>query len=110
MNYLHVDVYRDDSEYDCTSNGVTSLANKGRYDFYVPCEDGNYTLEDLDNHDGEAIILVPGETGGRINFSPEGTENVWTMFGGNFVYTSDGRFSRVYSGLRVTHPLDVLST
>jgi len=96
MNYLTVYVLRDDSDHDCTANGVTSIKNKGRYTFFVPCEDGNYTLDDINNHSGEAVILVPGEKGGAINFSPEGTENVWTMFGGNFVYSGDSRFGRAY--------------
>jgi len=95
MKYLPVSVYRSAGQ-DCSLNGVTSVAG---VKLVVPCADGHISEEDV--ADRGYVKLVPGELGGRINFAPEGTENVWTMFGGNFVYTSDSRFSRAYGGAPV---------
>jgi hypothetical protein len=35
-------------------------------------------------------VFVVGEKGGRMNLTPKG-ETRWTMFGGNFAYSSDSR-------------------
>lgn len=88
--YLPVSVYRDKGT-DCTNGGVTSP----RFDIYmvVPCPDGHITREDVDTRG--YLILEPRELGGVTNLVPAGLEG-WKMFGGNFVYTSDSRFSRVY--------------
>ena len=93
MNYLPVNVYTHADPFfgDCTNGGVTA---DPKAKLVVPCADGHFTAEDV--RDRGYTILVPGEKGGRINFVPEGVEG-WTMFGGNFVYTSDSRFSRAYS-------------
>lgn len=87
--YLPVEVYRTKGR-DCTLGGVT--CNDLNY-LVVPCADGHITEEDVVSRG--YIVLVPGEKGGCANFVPEGVEG-WSMFGGNFVYTSDSRFSRVY--------------
>ena len=89
MRFLPVSVYRNDG-HDATNGGVTSEYG---LKMVVPVPDGHVTQEDVDNNG--YLILEPGEKGGEPNFSPAGIEG-WTMFGGNFVYTSDSRFSRVY--------------
>ena len=95
MNYLPVDVYRSAGS-DCSLNGVTSIEG---VKLVVPCADGHITEDNV--ADFGYTKLVAGEKGGRINFVPENTENRWTMFGGNFVYTSDSRFSRAYGSAPV---------
>ena len=87
--YLPVSVYRSAGS-DCTLGGVT--ATDEPY-LVVPCPDGHVTEEDV--ADRGYTVLVPGHKGGLLNFTPEGVEG-WSMMGGNFVYTSDSRFSRLY--------------
>lgn len=87
--YLPVSVYRSAGS-DCSLNGVTS--NDELY-LVVPCPDGNITEEDVAGRG--YVVLVPSSKGGLANFVPEGVEG-WSMMGGNFVYTSDSRFSREY--------------
>ena len=94
MNYLPVSVYTDGGT-DCTLNGVTSVTG---IKLVVPCEDGHISEEDVAKHG--YTKLEAGEKGGRINFVPAGAKG-WTMFGGNFVYTCDSRFSRAYGGAPV---------
>ncbi len=78
---------------DCTAGGVTAThAQK----LVVPCEDGYLTLEDVTER-GYKILelqksLVQGAPG---HFTPEGVTR-HTMFGGNYVTTSDSRFRRAY--------------
>lgn len=76
---------------DCTNNGVTSPKHGNR--LYVPHPQGPTLLEDIE--DKKAVILEPGEAGGHLHFKPRGAKG-WTMAGGNFVYTSDSRFSNLY--------------
>jgi len=71
-------------------NGVTS--NEDNY-LVVPCHDGHITEEQVAER--SYVVLIPGHKGGQLNFVPEGVEG-WSMMGGNFVYTSDSRFSRLY--------------
>jgi len=88
--YLLVFVYRNNLG-DCTNNGVTSP--KFNNTLVVPCEDGNITEEDVAK--GGYVVLEPGTAGGALHFKPRGTKK-WTMAGGNFVHTSDSRFSNAY--------------
>ncbi len=94
MNYLPVNVYTSGT--DCSLNGVT-FTNPN--DLVVPCEDGHITEEDVEARG--YIRLVPGKILNCPNFTPEGTENKWTMMGGNFVYSTDSRFSRKYGNAPV---------
>lgn len=87
--YLPVTVYRNDGP-DCTLDGITSHYG---VKLVVPCEDGHISEEDVTNHD--YVILEAREILGVKNFRPAGTKG-HVMFGGNFVYTSDSRFSRTY--------------
>ena len=91
MRYLPVNVYRSDLG-DCTNGGVTADPNNL---FVVPCEDGFMTEEGLaDRHD--VVFLEPAEIQGSLYFKPRSIKG-HSMAGGNFVYTSDSRFSRTYS-------------
>ncbi len=89
MNYLPVTVYRNDGP-DSTLGGVTSEYGSC---LVVPCSDGHITEDDIANHD--YVVLNVGEKGGEINFTPAGLSG-WTMFGGNFVFSNDSRYSRLY--------------
>ena len=91
MKYLPVNVFRS-SLGDCTNGGVTADDDSL---FVVPCEDGFLTDEGLaDRHN--VVILEPAEIMGSLYFKPS-TITGHSMAGGNFVYTSDSRFSRTYS-------------
>jgi len=93
MNYLHVSVYTNTEYGDCTLGGVTSdPTNK----LVVPCESGNVTEEDVVEA-GYVVLepMAPAFKGCPVRFSVRG-EKRWAMAGGNFVYTSDGRFKDVY--------------
>jgi len=89
MNYLTVEVYRS-AGIDCTNNGVTSDESNM---MVVPCVSGPITAEQAELN--EYVILVPGTAGNRMHLKPEGVGR-HTMFGGNFVYSSDSRFKENY--------------
>jgi len=89
MNYLTVEVYRT-AGIDCTNNGVTSDESNM---MVVPCVSGPITAEQAELN--EYVILVPGTAGNRMHLKPEGVGR-HTMFGGNFVYSSDSRFKENY--------------
>ena len=87
--YLPVDVYKVDGR-DCTNNGVTVQPGVR---LVVPCKTGHISAADVAEHG--YTVLEPGKAGNRLHFKPAGAKG-WTMFGGNFVYTSDSRFSETY--------------
>ncbi len=89
MNYLRVDVYRN-AGIDCSARGVTSDESNM---MVVPCVSGPITAEQAELN--EYVILVPGKAGNRMHVKPEGVGR-HTMFGGNFVYSSDSRFGETY--------------
>jgi len=91
--YLPVDVYKNTDGYDCSLNGVTNQNLK----LVVPCPNGHITQEQVDEHG--YTVLVVGEAGGVKHFKP--VTKKWTMFGGNFVYTSDSRFRELYGNAPV---------
>lgn len=96
MNYLPVNVYTTGG-YDCTAGGVTHRMPER---LVVPCEDGHISEEEVAARG--YIVLETGTAGGAMHFKPRGVKG-WTMFGGNFVYTSDSRFSKKYG----RHPVHV---
>ena len=96
MQYLPVYAYVSPLG-DSTNGGVT--AQKG-VRLVVPCPTGHVSEEDV-NTLGYTKLEV-GKAGGRMHFKPAGAKG-WTMFGGNFVYTSDSRFGDTYGG----HPIHV---
>jgi len=91
MKYLPVSVYTNGS--DCTMNGVSfTHADK----LVVPCEDGFLSLDDVTDR-GYAILELEDSNlrGAPPHFKQAGRKG-WNMFGGNYVSTSDSRFSRKY--------------
>lgn len=91
MKYLPVSVYT--SGRDCTNGGVTHTHSDN---IVVPMEDGYLSLDDVTER-GYAILELEASAlrGAPPHFKPEG-EKRWTMFGGNYVSTSDSRFKRKY--------------
>ncbi|URC15294.1 hypothetical protein GD1_170 [Paraglaciecola Antarctic GD virus 1] len=90
--YLRVFVYANDLG-DSTNGGV-SFTHKDK--IVVPCERGNITEADVEDMDLAVLELKPSVIAGYSpHFIPDG-ETRWTMFGGNFVYTSDSRFKKEY--------------
>ena len=90
--YLKVFVFTSDLG-DSTNNGV-SYTHKNK--LVIPCDRGNYSEDDVAEMGLIALELKPCAVNGRApHFIPKG-ETRWAMFGGNFVYTSDSRFSEQY--------------
>lgn len=83
MRLLMVTVLRRADGCDCTNNGVTSR----HATMYVPCEDGNFTQNDVNP---EQILHF--ESG---YFKGHGSTRRAIM-GGNYVVSSDSRFIRTY--------------
>jgi hypothetical protein len=100
MNYLPVNVYTNNSFGDCTNHGVT-FTNPNK--LVVPCEDGHISEEDVEER-GYIVLELRDRPFATATdaLKPRG-ETRWTMAGGNFVYSSDSRFSRAYGG----YPLSV---
>lgn len=86
--WLTVSVYRNADGSDCTLGGITGQVST----LYVPHPGGPI------HNPAEALRLVPREKGGQLNFVPlrADLEGSWSMFGGNFVFSSDGRFVARY--------------
>lgn len=93
MNYLPVNVLRNTDMSDCSLNGVTATDH---YYLVVPCEDGHVSESDIDNMERDVVVLEFGEILGSPHFKPQTNGQHHSMFGGNFVHTSDSRFSRKY--------------
>ena len=90
--YLKVFVLTNDLG-DSTANGVTLRFKDKRV---IPCDRGNHSEADVIEPGFTVLELEPCAVRGRApHFVPEG-ETRWCMFGGNFVYTSDSRFSEQY--------------
>ena len=94
MRYLKVEVMGR----DCTNNGVSSTHKDN---LVVPCEEGNYSAEDVKEYGYEILELQASNLKGEVyghevppHFIPNG-EKRHTMFGGNYV-TGDSRFTRKY--------------
>ena len=78
---------------DCTNGGV-SKTHPGK--LCVPCEDGYLSAEDVEERGYIILELEKSAVGGAPgHFVPKG-ETAWTMFGGNYITTSDSRFRRAY--------------
>ena len=97
MKYLPVSVLSTKSDgmagNDSTNGGVSST----HYDkLCVPVEDGYLTLDDVTER-GYIILELqkPAIAGAPGQFVPKG-ESAWTMFGGNYITTSDSRFRKAY--------------
>lgn len=92
--YLLVYVYRAADGVDCSLHGVTSRFTQ----LYVPCPGGNYTLEDLaDKRDQMLEVIPPAMPGCPYRFRPTCIpKGKHSMAGGNFVHSTDSRFSAEY--------------
>lgn len=100
-NGLFCTIYKSADGYDCTLNGVSSEHNN----MYVFTEDyamsGYVELEEVDDT-VEVLVIIERSVAGKtfpiavpyIDWL-NGTHG---MFGGNFVWTSDSRFNRVFGG------------
>jgi hypothetical protein len=98
--YISVNVLSDRGGYDCSMWGAST-----RDDAYhlLPHPDGNFDQEDINrwNEDGTAYVLWEVNTVSyrnketinvRPNIIPEGKHS---MFGGNYLISSDSRFRSV---------------
>ncbi|MCF1457812.1 MAG: hypothetical protein LPH21_09690 [Shewanella sp.] len=91
--YLSVDVYVNKEGYDCTNGGVSSKF----VSVYIPCPNGNYTLENIETANQLDRVLELEDKVDRDGsvyriLRPRGWKFPRGMMGGNFVYTSDSRF------------------
>jgi len=84
---LIASVYKDSSSnYDCTLNGVTNRFSR----VCIVNVDGPFKPRD----DCPAVMLEPGYWPGTVMIRPLEVYGKQSMFGGNFISTSDSRFSR----------------
>ncbi len=90
MQGLLVEIYRNAAGYDCTNNGITSRVTNA-----ILC--GGGMPEICEEHEGvPALILKTKSYRGQPYYyavPADADPKAWYMFGGNFVYTSDSRFS-----------------
>jgi hypothetical protein len=99
MNYLPVNVLRSDLG-DCSNGGVSAPYGAK---LVVPCSEGFLSEEDVAERGYVVLELMPPAYPSCPNrLKPRG-ESRWVMFGGNFVYSSDSRWSREYGA----YPLPV---
>ncbi len=86
---------------DCTNNGLSS--KKDRLILVGPGIPRIFEVEDDEPH----LVLVKRELFGKTHFSAVPSDLVekrkHSMFGGNFCYTSDSRFSEINGG----HPIKI---
>jgi len=93
--YLPISIYRDDLP-DCTAGGASS--DRAAI-CLVPCPDGH--VKECEIYGGKKVHILdfyPAVFNGvQAHFKPRSIPaGKWTMFGGNFAYTSDSRFSKQY--------------
>lgn len=80
---------------DCTNNGFSSKD----YRCYVFAEglEGNFSEDECSDVDYLVIVDGPMNTKRAVPKSLLDS-NAWVMFGGNFVFCSDSRFSELNNG------------
>ena len=88
QRWLAVCVYRTNYTGDCTLGGVSGRVET----LYVPHPRGNHEAPAVE------LQLLPQAKGLALNFVPVTLEHsgAWSMFGGNFVWTTDSRFRELY--------------
>ena len=96
MKGLLVNVYRDPNA-DCTNNGLS--ATKDSLILVGPEVDGPFVLQPGVDY----LVYSNGNLGARATPASLIDSKKWVMFGGNFVYCSDDRFTRLNGG----HPIRV---
>ena len=94
--YISVNVYAAVDRVDCSNNGITRTHSDR---LVVEHPRGNITEEDVAERG--YIVLVPemvGVRGGSLCFCPPNApSDAIVMFGGNFVWSSDSRFTEISS-------------
>lgn len=93
---IRASIYRHADGYDCTQDGVTSV-KRGAQGVIVLGVEGPYTDAEALASGAIVLRLVKRDFGGEyVHVEPAGLPpGSQTMFGGNFVYTSDSRFRAV---------------
>lgn len=85
-----VSVYRSDRE-DCSNKGLSSET-----DSLIMVDENGDSFDCVHSTDGDYLVLIKDICGGveRLRAIPKSLldSGKWTMFGGNFVYSSDSRF------------------
>ena len=83
---LIVDVYKTNGV-DCTANGISSKSNE----LCIINIDAPFSP----NKNRPAALLVKGNLPNTVRIIPAYVDDkkTWTMFGGNFAYSSDSRFN-----------------
>lgn len=89
MRYLPVDVYVNARPGDCTNGGITVRQPER---LVVECADGFMTAEDVANAGCTVLVVKDKPFAHAKPALKQEFEKRWTMFGGNFVYSSDSRF------------------
>lgn len=92
-SYLSVEIYRSGS--DCTNNGVSSPANAAGKIFLVECPNGNWNDDDIANNPSRFVVLKIASAGNENHLRPVSAGSRWTMFGGNFAWSSDSRWRKI---------------
>tara|TARA_R110000851_G_scaffold72413_22_gene160517 strand:- start:4708 stop:5028 length:321 start_codon:yes stop_codon:yes gene_type:complete len=92
MKYLPVFVLSN-SLGDSTNNGISATHERK---LVVPCLNGHITADDVVEMGYKVLELRPSAIAGYPSKFAEAGETRWTMFGGNYVTSSDSRFSANY--------------
>lgn len=102
---IYANVYKNQSGYDCSLNGISSDAQE----LLILNAEGPFEEKQVQAvmaRSGRKIAvarMVPGNLPGCVKIVPvdEAGEPVkqWVMFGGNFAYSSDSRFHELVAAL-----------
>lgn len=91
--YLPVSVYTSSTKLDSSNNGIT-LTKPDR--LVIHHKDGFISEGDAKDHGYIILEELPAPFEGcPVRLKERGVKE-WTMFGGNFVWSSDSRFSEKY--------------
>lgn len=94
-SYISVEIFRNGS--DCTNNGVSSPEKSSGKIFLVPCAGGNWKEDEVLDNPDRFVVLEIKEPATNMHLRPVSAGGAWTMFGGNFAWTSDSRFRKSVS-------------
>lgn len=97
MTGLTASIFKDsayENGNDCTNNGFSSQRTRAYVFSYSM--GGNYKLNQIDE---DYLVITEGPMG-SVRAVPKSLldSKAWVMFGGNFVYCSDSRFSDLNGG------------
>ena len=77
---------------DCTNKGISSDRDK-----IILVGEGVEEIFEVGENE-PCLELVKGVENGKCLHAKPMVEKRWTMFGGNFIYSSDSRFSKLNNG------------